>query len=482
MQIKGKYSWAKHLDFMLIDMIALLLSFVLVYYFKFNSLIMNVEWKRLLLILILLNLVITFFANPYSGILHRRYYQELGKAFFIVASNVVCAVIIFYVFKVGANYSREVVLYTYVVYYCMTVALKYIWKKLLISGRVRINTAKKRNLFLVCSEENAERDIHSIYSTDLPLYDIKGIYILPNSSRNSSPILYHSFKGDVEVPVVAENFEEFVIRNNIDEVLVCVPPEEIDANVYKRLIDNGIGVGMLVESIIGLKTEEQFVSNIGVNKVLSIGTFSFTPSQQSYLLIKRLFDILCGIIGFIVLIPITVFVKLAYLLSGDKAKIFYRQKRVGLNGKIIKIWKFRSMVPNAQELLKDLLKNEKYRKEWEENQKLENDPRITRVGAFLRKTSIDELPQFLNVLIGDMSLVGPRPLVEGELQFHNGLKLYERVKPGITGWWGCNGRSNIDYHERLELEYYYVKNCSLYLDIICIFRTVYAVLKGEGAQ
>ena len=128
------------------------------------------------------------------------------------------------------------------------------------------------------------------------------------------------------------------------------------------------------------------------------------------------------------------------------------------------------MVPNAGEVLVELLKDEKYRAEWEANQKFKNDPRITKVGNFLRKTSIDELPQLMNVFVGDMSLVGPRPLVEGELADHNGLKLYQKVKPGLTGWWGCNGRSNINYKERLELEYYYVKHCSLYLDVICILR------------
>lgn len=128
-----------------------------------------------------------------------------------------------------------------------------------------------------------------------------------------------------------------------------------------------------------------------------------------------------------------------------------------------------------------MLKDEKYRKEWEEKQKFENDPRITKVGHFLRRTSLDELPQFLNVLSGNMSLVGLRPLVEGELEQHDGLKIYQKVKPDITGWWCCNGRSNIDYRERLELEYYYVKHCSLYLDLLCIFCTVLVVFRKDGA-
>ena len=139
-------------------------------------------------------------------------------------------------------------------------------------------------------------------------------------------------------------------------------------------------------------------------------------------------------------------------------------------------------VTDADKQLKILLQDEKYRKEWEENQKFANDPRITKLGRILRKTSLDELPQMINILLGDMSLVGPRPLVQGELEQHDGLKLYQRVKPGITGSWGCNGRSNIEYRERLELEYYYVKHCSLYLDLLCIFRTMFAVIKKDGAQ
>ena len=132
--------------------------------------------------------------------------------------------------------------------------------------------------------------------------------------------------------------------------------------------------------------------------------------------------------------------------------------------------------------LTNLLKDPKYQKEWDEYQKLSNDPRITKIGRLLRRTSLDEFPQMINVMVGDMSLVGPRPLVSGELESHDGLKLYQRVKPGITGWWGCNGRSNIDYRERLELEYYYVKHCSLYLDLLCIGRTLLAVLRRDGAQ
>ena len=147
------------------------------------------------------------------------------------------------------------------------------------------------------------------------------------------------------------------------------------------------------------------------------------------------------------------------------------------------IYKFRSMVYNADEVLKELLKDPKYRKEWDINQKFENDPRVTKIGKILRKTSLDEIPQFINVLKGDMSLIGPRPLVEGELDAHKGNPMvYQSVRPGISGWWAANGRSATTYEKRLELEYYYCKNCNLILDIKCVFLTIKAVLYKEGAK
>ena len=205
--------------------------------------------------------------------------------------------------------------------------------------------------------------------------------------------------------------------------------------------------------------------------------------RVAYFSIKRLFDIFASLLGIIFLLPIAFIVKICSLISGDKNKIFYKQKRIGKSGENIYIYKFRSMVPNADEVLKELLKNPSYAKEWKENQKFEHDPRITKIGNVLRKTSIDELPQLINVLKGDMSMIGPRPLVEGELDEHNGNhQLYESVRPGITGWWACNGRSATDYEERLNLEYFYCNNCSLKLDIKCFFKTITAVIGKKGAK
>lgn len=212
-------------------------------------------------------------------------------------------------------------------------------------------------------------------------------------------------------------------------------------------------------------------------------THDISIKKYLYFGVKRLFDILIALIGCLFLLPIILIVKISYLLHKDFDSIFFRQKRIGKNGKEFNLYKFRSMVPNADEVLKELLKDPKYKEEWDLNQKFERDPRITSMGNILRKTSLDELPQFINILIGDMSLIGPRPLVPGELDSHNGNhELYESVRPGISGWWAANGRSATTYERRLELEYYYVQHCSLILDIRCVFRTIKAVIFKTGAK
>ena len=199
--------------------------------------------------------------------------------------------------------------------------------------------------------------------------------------------------------------------------------------------------------------------------------------------IKRIFDIIGALFGVLGMALIALPVKILYVLTGDFKPIFYTHKRVGKNGKLFSMYKFRSMVPNSKEILEELLKDPKYKEEWDKNQKFENDPRVTKVGKILRKTSLDELPQMINVLLGDMSLIGPRPLVPGELDKHNGNHaIYEKIRPGVTSWWACHGRSATTYDERLALEYYYVQNRSLKLDIKCLLATVKAVIKKTGAK
>ena len=203
-----------------------------------------------------------------------------------------------------------------------------------------------------------------------------------------------------------------------------------------------------------------------------------------YKIFKRLFDIAVSLIGLLLLIPLTIIIKIAYMLSGDFTKVIFTQDRIGLNGKHFKFYKFRSMVPNADEALKKLLaENEDLRKEYELNKKLKNDPRITKIGKLIRKCSIDEIPQFLNILKGDMSLIGNRPYLLREKEdmgnYYNDIL---KTKPGLTGYWQVSGRSDTTFEERLILEKYYSNHNSLRLDIKIFFKTFSVVLLHKGSK
>ncbi len=199
--------------------------------------------------------------------------------------------------------------------------------------------------------------------------------------------------------------------------------------------------------------------------------------------LKRGMDILGGICGTLMLIPLTIIVWIANKKNKDNGPIFYTQTRIGKDGKLFKMYKYRSMVVGADEILETYLKeNEEARKEYKEYKKLKNDPRITKIGKILRKTSLDEFPQFINVLKGDMSLVGPRPYLLREKEEINGFfKYITSCKPGITGLWQTRGRSNTTFTDRLTMDMEYYHNHSLKQDIKLIYKTVRNVVKKEGA-
>lgn len=198
-----------------------------------------------------------------------------------------------------------------------------------------------------------------------------------------------------------------------------------------------------------------------------------------YRLIKRIFDFILSLIGIAIMSPL--FLIISIMIKCDtKGPVFFKQRRIGLNGKPLYIYKFRTMVTNAEELIASFTPEQK--KEWEESYKLKDDPRITRVGKILRKTSLDELPQLINIIKGEMSIIGPRPVVKEELSWYgNDVDLVLSVKPGLTGWWAVNGRSEVPYPKRCDLELYYVKNASLALDVRILLGTLKVVFSQRGA-
>ena len=239
--------------------------------------------------------------------------------------------------------------------------------------------------------------------------------------------------------------------------------------------------------LVDFRTKEKEVAiSIDENtdvKALKIYKKEYKIVKILNLAVKRIIDILGSIVGIILLIPLTAIVAVLNFINKDNGPLFYSHTRIGKDGKLFKMYKFRTMVVDAdKKLAKMLEEDEEKRKEWEKNRKLKNDPRITFVGDFLRKTSLDEFPQFLNVLKGEMSLVGPRAVVEDEIEMFG---MYKKdvlsVKPGITGYWAANGRSDTTYEERVHMEYKYVEKFSVLMDIEILFKTVVSVIKKEGA-
>ena len=203
-----------------------------------------------------------------------------------------------------------------------------------------------------------------------------------------------------------------------------------------------------------------------------------------YLICKKIIDIVAGVIGVILLAPITLVVWIIRLcMHENDGPLFFEQLRIGKDGKQFRLYKFRTMVMNADEkLYKYLEENEEARKEYKKYKKLKNDPRITKLGNFLRKTSLDEFPQFINLLKGNMSLVGPRPYLYRE---KNDMGDYYdqivQVKPGITGYWQVNGRNDVDFEERTYMDTYYIEHRGIIMDLKIILKTVLKMFKKEGA-
>lgn len=229
----------------------------------------------------------------------------------------------------------------------------------------------------------------------------------------------------------------------------------------------------------------QIVRDCGGQAGIEIRDGLLMPSRQVF---KRIFDICAVLLGGLLISPLLIGIALAIKL-GSPGPVFYGQRRVGYAGKEMTIWKFRTMFVNADGVLREFLDNDpELRKEWERTHKLQKDPRITRAGRFLRATSLDELPQLWNVLRGEMSLVGPRPIVDHEnydreyvTDYPEAYQLYLRVRPGITGLWQVAGRWDRNYYLRPQLDAYYVRNWSIWLDLFLLMRTVKTVARREGA-
>ena len=278
-----------------------------------------------------------------------------------------------------------------------------------------------------------------------------------------------------------EEIEQVISDKRINEVIIAMPLA--DNNQMFEIINNLDGKVNKVKFVPELNGVYTFNSEIEDydGTMLISAQINYVRGLSRFL--KRVMDIGIGIVGGLSLIPLTILVWIKTDNEERKHGLFFTQDRIGKDGKSIKIYKYRSMVTGADKILEEMMaKDEKIREEYEKDKKLKDDPRITKVGEFLRRTSLDEFPQFINVLKGEMSFVGPRPYLPREKKDMG--EYYGKIiksKPGITGMWQTHGRSETDFEERLELDEYYYRNWSLWLDIVIIIKTIKNVIGGKGA-
>ncbi len=266
----------------------------------------------------------------------------------------------------------------------------------------------------------------------------------------------------------------------VEEVIVAMP--ELSRAKLVEVVENAMKIAPVVKMLPDLYG----VVSVGVKTYDLDGMLLLEMEDRLALrknaFMKRTFDIICSLSAILFLSPLFGLI-MALIRLDSQGPIFFGHKRLGKSGRHFTCYKFRTMLPNAQEILDELLENDpEARAQWDKDFKLKDDPRITKIGHFLRKTSLDELPQIWNVLKGDMSLVGPRPIVDEEVErYRDKSRYFFRVTPGITGLWQVSGRNDVDYDERVILDEYYAKNWSLWLDIELLMRTFGAVVKKKGA-
>ena len=276
--------------------------------------------------------------------------------------------------------------------------------------------------------------------------------------------------------------KEYIEKTKVQTIIIAAP--KMDKYKLVDMIDD---IQPLVKNIL-------FVPNLNGTPVANLDIIRLFTADVPLLnvrnnlarrknrIVKYIFDMTLTIVGTICISPILLIIAI-WIYKDSPGPVIFKHMRVGKDGKEFPCYKFRSMCVDAKEKLEELLKNDpKARAEWDKDFKLKNDPRITKSGAFLRKTSLDELPQIFNVLKGEMSLVGPRPIIKAEMQrYKEHIDDYLMVKPGIAGIWQCSGRSDVDYDERVALDSWYVRNWSVWLDIMILCKTLSAVFAKKGA-
>ncbi|MCR5214788.1 MAG: sugar transferase [Eubacterium sp.] len=473
---KKKGIRAKHLDFIVLDIIACIISLILSFIIRFGSIFeinKHGDYRVICVGVILVYVFLMLFNNYHSGILKRGPFNELGHSIFLNAEIVIFIVVFLFAFKVSAVYSRLFIGYFFVSNVILIFLFRVLRKAAIVRGYKKGKNV--RNTIVVIHVDEIHNFIDSMNENNTGYYKLTGIMLLGGNEDSRHAAKMALVDTGVDIPVIKKGeLLEFVKNNVINEAFIVGRLMETE-KITDLLLNMGITINMEISGSIG-----------GLNnaKIAKFGDYTMLTSSISSgtvgeFVVKRIFDIIVSLVGlvftgifYVILAPI--------IKKQSPGPVFFSQDRVGKNGETFKIYKFRSMYMDAEERKKELMaQNEMQGLMF----KMENDPRIFPLGHFIRKTSLDEFPQFWNILKGDMSFVGTRPPTLDEYKEYAPHHLSRlAIKPGLTGMWQVSGRSDIkDFEEVVELDNEYIRNFSLLLDVKIILKTFGAVLGKKGS-
>ncbi|WP_190317059.1 sugar transferase [Thermoanaerobacterium thermosaccharolyticum] len=447
------------------DISALIIAFIVALYLRFNfnlSLISRRWYLSTFIILLALDFLILYFKGLYDN-KHMTLFNQITIMIDGMVYSVFIYLFISYFTKM-TNFSRLTLIYIFITGLLLQITFKSILLYL------QIKRYKKgldlTNALILGNYSNELRKIVDKFMSHE--YGINVLGYLSDDDANFS---------DIKRLGSIDDFDDVVEKYSIKTIFITSKIDNVD-EIINKCLSKYICVYSVNGSInmTNYPMEIEIIDDMPILKLKEV----FIGGSEGH--VKRLIDFILSFVAIIILSPL--FIILAVLIKIDsKGPVFFVQDRIGLNGKLFKAYKFRTMILNAEEiLLKWLEENPDIRDEYLINHKLKDDPRVTRVGKFLRKTSLDELPQLFNVLKGDMSLVGPRPYLVRELNDVSSYAKYLwRVPPGITGLWQISGRNDVDFEGRLKMDMQYISNWNIWLDLNILFKTIPAVLKKDGA-
>ena len=393
-------------------------------------------------------------------------YQMMQKLFYACLGGTVFSIILMFLTKVSGDISRAyVILYTAISFVLLCV-FRYLVSRLMKKTRLL-----QIPVLIVGAGKTGEAVVRQIENDNGMRYRIVGF--LED---------YQPYSKDCNILGGFDDMEKVIKETGVNTVWIAAPgiqQDRLSALIYQaQTLVRDVGV---VPNLVAVPMSNVTALSFFDAKIMLLQVRN-NLARRSNQIAKRLFDIIATICGGILISPILLFVA-AWIYHDSPGPVIFKHRRVGKDGKEFNCYKFRSMCTNSQEVLENLLATDPVAKaEWDREFKLKNDPRITKSGHFLRKTSLDELPQLLNVLKGEMSLVGPRPIIQKEVErYGKYIEEYYSVLPGITGMWQTSGRSDIDYPERVQMDSWYVHNWSVWLDLVLLWRTISVVITHKGA-